>query len=183
MATLPIPFALGEPIWWIGSGHREEWITCPECAGTKVITMLLGNGESYELDCEGCRLPYEPSIGHVVRHIYEHAPEAFTPNRVDISGEEIRYSAAPPSATCWSSAYAKDLFISREECQARCDVLNAEKTKAGMDALVAQLKGNRRKLAWSVHYWRGQIHGLEKQLSMVRARLRACEERERKKEQ
>ena len=48
-ATIPIPFAIGQQLWAISSGHGETWITCPECDGTKVLTLVKGNGESIKL--------------------------------------------------------------------------------------------------------------------------------------
>ncbi len=169
--SLEIPFAIGQQVWWIGNGHREQLVTCPECAGTKAITMILGNGEQVSLYCENCRLGYDPPTGQVKRTYYEHSPTRFTPLRVGVDGSEIRYSESGPDSTCYSSAYAKDLFATQEECQVRCDVLNAEKTQEETDRAWQVLLQNRKKMASSVGYWSQMVGRLRKELAATEARL------------
>ena len=169
--SLPIPFALGEQVWWVGNGYREESITCPECAGTKALTMIRGNGEQVSLECNYCQLGYNPPRGVVSRIYYDHRPTLFTPRRVRVDGDEITYSASEPDATCYVTAYARDLFTSQDECQARCDILNAERTRAEEDKALAMLTSKRQSLAHSVHYWGNLAKNLKKQLEQVEARL------------
>lgn len=178
-ATISIPFAIGQPLWWIGSGYQEEWITCPECAGTRVITMIQGNGEQFAIECAACSLGWEPARGAVKRTFYQHKPTPFIPKRVDISGGEIHYSEASPDASGYSFAYVKDLFASEVACADRCAELNEERTKAAEEQALAQLASKRKNLAWSVHYWGGQVKALERDLERVRTRLGACKERKR----
>ena len=169
--SLEIPFAIGQQVWWVGNACREEWITCPECAGTRVITMILGNGEQVSLDCENCTHGYEPATGQVERTYYEHAPMSFIPGRVSVDGDEIRYSESGPDSTGYSSSYARDLFATKEECQVRCDALNAEKTREREDQSRQILLQSRKKMAWSVSYWREQVTRLRKELAVTEARL------------
>lgn len=174
--AIEIPFAIGETVWSIGSGHREETVVCPECAGTKAITMIQGSGERFSLGCARCGPVYEDPRGYITRTIYEHRPERFVCARVSVDGAEVRYSEAPSSATCYTSRDSADLFRDQAECQARCDVLNAEKAAADREREIANIASKRKDLAWSVHYWQGQIRRLEKQLEAARAALAVCKE-------
>jgi len=171
MSSIPIPFPLGERAWWTGNGHREEWVTCPECAGTRAVTMILGNGEQYSLHCDNCRAGYEPSAGVVKRTFYEHAPQQITLNRVSVDGNKIRYSQESPDATCYGVIYAEHLFARQEECQAACDRLNEQRNKEERDRAWQILLQNRQKMAWSVHYWRDRAARLRRELATVEARL------------
>jgi len=89
-SSIPIPFALGQPLWWVGNGYQEEWVVCPECCGTKVITMVQGNGTAVSLNCAACAVGFMPPTGRVKRVFYRHEPTPFVPRRVEIYGQEIR---------------------------------------------------------------------------------------------
>ena len=176
-ATVPIPFALGEQLWWVGNGYREEEIPCPECAGTKALTLIRGNGEQVSLECNYCQLGYDPPRGVVSRIYYDHRPTPFTPRRVRVDGDEITYSASEPDATCYSVVSARYLYPSQDECQARCDILNAERTKAEEERALAILASKRQGLAHSVHYWGNLVKDLKKKLEKATARLAVLKEK------
>lgn len=171
--SLPIPFAIGETVWWIGPGHRREPVTCPECAGTRAHTLTLGNGETVSIACEHCRSGYNPPQGLVWLDVYEYAPTPFVCGRIDISGDRIHYSESGPDATAYSSAYAADLFRDRDACLVRCAEKTAEQValEAGRSAAIAESK--RRGLSHSASYWRRQISDAEKVIADARARLSA----------
>lgn len=172
--TIQIPFALGVQIWWTGNNHRETWVECPECAGTKVIEMIKGNGERVSLDCELCGPGYEHPRGRVRRTIYEYRPTPFLPLRVRIDGDQFSYSESPPDANCYGSVYSTHLFATREECQIKCDEMNAEHAKADEERLIHQIKSKRKRLAFSASYWRGQIREFEKNIERAKAMLNRC---------
>src|SRR3990167_8589377 len=127
--SIEIPFVIGETVWWVGNGYQEEFVTCPECLGSKAITMILGNGEQYSLRCEGCSRGYEGPFGVVTRIFYKHVPEKVTLNRVEISGNRISYSVSGPDATCYSLISVEGLFSSESKCASRCEELNIQRTK------------------------------------------------------
>jgi hypothetical protein len=174
-ATIPIPFALGVPVWWVGHGYREEWVTCPECAGTKKITMILGNGDAVELWCGNCAQGYEPASGLVRISTYHHTPERFTPERVRVDGEEISYLTDGHGIV-----YASNLFLTEAECLAACEALNAKKNAEDEARRLSITKSKRRDLAWSVSYWRNQVKRLREDLARTEAHLMKCEQRKRR---
>lgn len=180
-ASIPIPFPLGVPLWWANGPHREEWIECPECCGTKVIEVVLGNGERYSLDCRCCQSGYEPPRGQIKRLIFEYRPTLFVPHRVQVYGEDVSYSESPPDALSYTSVRSEHLFTTQEECQAKCDAMNAEHAAHASDHLIRSRKRAREDLAWSAHYWGSQVRQLRKDLELAEARLNRS--KELKKEQ
>jgi len=172
--SIKIPFALGVQLWWTGTGGRDEWVECPECAGTKVIEMIKGNGERVSLDCALCGPGYDSPRGVIRRHIHEHRPTPFVPLRVRVDGDSFMYSESPPGMSCYSSIDSKNLFATPEECQVRCDEMNAEHAKADEETLIHQIKSKRKHLAFSASYWRGQIRDYEKQIARATALLNRC---------
>lgn len=172
--TIQIPFALDVQIWWTGNGHREEWIECPECAGTKAIEMIKGNGERVSLDCALCGPGYDAPRGVIRKHIYEHEPTPFTPRRVRVDGDDFMYSESPPSASCYGSVDDKHLFATREECQTKCDEMNAARAKADDERLIHEIRSKRKSLAFSASYWQGQVRDYEKRLAQAKALLNRC---------
>ena len=179
--SIEIPFEIGEEVWWAGHGSRIEDVVCPECVGTRFITMTNGAGEVFKLDCAACRTGYETSRGTIQRTFYEHAPVRFVCRRVDISGREVRYSESSPSASCYSMVEAKNLYRDLEECRKACERLNVERQKNLDETYINNLKSKRRDMAWSVHYWGGQVRKLRDELKRAEDRLDVCKAKERAK--
>lgn len=177
-ASIPIPFPIGEPIWWVGYGVKKEWVECPECAGTKVLTLIQGNGEKVTIDCACCSRGYEPPHGVIERTVYEHTPTRFIPGRVEISGGVIRYSESGPDAACYRIVRVDELFSDRDECEAACVQLNEDRAKQDAELAVRNLASKRREMAWSVHYWGRKVKELERDLVTARERLQRCKEKQ-----
>jgi hypothetical protein len=183
LASLEIPFAIGEQCWHIGPGSREEILPCPDCAGTKFVTLILGTGEEHTLDCRGCQSGYDPPRGYITKTIRGYTPTPFTPARVTgFDGERgVQYTEAPPDASCYRTASSVDLFKTREECEIACKARESDFYTEEEIRIRNQLVGRRKDLAWSVHYWRDQIRRLEGDLEAARNRLDVCKAREQKK--
>lgn len=177
--SIELPFALGETVWHAGFEANDSYITCPECLGTRVVTLLLANDESYSLDCACCGVGFDGPRGVVKAFSHDRRPRPFTPHRVRMDGDEFTYSESDPSANCYSSAYAKDLFATLEECQAHCEVLNAEQRAYQEKQALNHRMSKRRDMAWSVHYWRSERARLVKDLERLEVRLHVCVEREK----
>lgn len=174
MATLDIPFALNTQLWWVGHGHTEEWITCPDCGGIGTLTVVLGTGEKHTLACEGCTRGCERALGQIKRTVYKFEPRPFIARRVNIYGDSIMYSRANPDAQAYGLVDSKDLFTSKEECGARCVELTDQRNREWEEGLVRNLLRGRKKMAWSVHYWRRRVRDLEADLGRAKDRLDEC---------
>lgn len=167
-ATLEIPFAIGQKLWAIGNGHQSEWITCPECEGTEVLTLVKGNGEIIELQCNFCAPGMESPRGVVMQRTYDCQPLAFVPKRVEMCGSEFRYSESDPDATAYQSFAASDLFDDRQACAAACVKRNAEYQANAERQELANLKSKRKDLEHSSHYWTTKLRQLERDVEITR---------------
>lgn len=180
-ASIPIPFELNKECWWIGRGQRERYVTCPECVGTKVITMIKGNGETVSLACEHCSRGFEGPHGIVKETYFEHRPVVFVPTTVDVRENEFHYSGADPDSMYRAYVDAKHLFHDRAECEERCAELNALHTKNAREQDLRNAIHNRKKMASSASYWAREIKELERKLVFYRERLDQARVREAEK--
>jgi len=178
MNSIPIPFAIGETVWFPGYGSREEWETCPDCAGSKVVTLIQGNGSRVDLACASCALGYEPPRGVIARRVSDRRPVPFTCGRVSLDGAKVRYSESPPDATAYASVDAEDLFRDHTACLARCAELNEQYAAEEERRLLANLQHNRRDMAWSARYWGRKVRELERDLALAKARLATSKDHE-----
>ena len=170
--TISIPFAIGSTVWWTGHGAREVTETCPECAGTAVLTLIKGNGERVTLECNNCQMGYSRPTGTVRFTVTEFRPTPFVCNRVtEVRGDVVRYSSASPDAPCYSTVESTDLFATEEECAAACAVKTAAAEVARKGNAAAHLESKRRSLAHSTHYWKRLAETHERDAATCRARL------------
>lgn len=140
-----------------------------------MLTLIQGNGEQFALECANCSLGYSPPTGTVKRTIDQFLPTRFTPTCVvRLEGNEVWYTDSEEGATIFRSVSSAELFPSHDACQHRCDELAAEKSKADNECAIANLASRRRKLAFSVHYWRRKVLDLERDLQTAKARLSVC---------
>ena len=173
-ASIEIPFAIGTVLWWPGNGYQEKTITCPECVGTKAATITLGNGESYSVACQCCSLGYDPPRGVVKINYTEYEPRRFECASVEAAGSDgFRYHDV-----AGFSAYVADLFTDEAACRAVCERKNEENRIYLFEGQVrCRREDARRKMAWSVHYWRSQRAKLVKDLADIERRLGEIKER------
>lgn len=175
-ATISIPFAIGQQLWAIGNGHNEEWVTCPECAGTKVLTLVKGSGEIVELSCNYCAPGCESPRGVVREVTFDCQPTPFTPKRVEMSGREFRYSESSPDALAYQTYAASELFEDREACAVACEARNAEYRANAERQEIVNLSSKRKNLEHSSHYWTTRLRQLERDVEIVRRRITVIKE-------
>ena len=178
MVEIPVPFKIGETLWHAARNHHEEKVQCPECMGTRVITMTLGTGERVALDCEMCRVGWDSARGWVTRSVLTFRAEKFM--TVDLEfrslGEVVYINDRGLRAD------ARVLFPGLEECRVECSRLQQEHDRGREAMMMANLESKRKHLAFSAHYWKRKIVDLEKDLERCRARLAVCPEPRVKKE-
>lgn len=170
--SIKIPFAIGQKVWHAKSSQEPEYITCPDCLGEKVLTVLQGNGLKFTIECAACRVSYDPPTGRVKTRLYKVYPQAFTCHLINIVHNTFYYYDEHKN-----SAESDRLFTTLEECQKKCDELNKKHAEEQDRILMASLQSRRRDLAWSVHYWSRQVKDLERQLELAKARLNVCKEK------
>jgi rubredoxin len=170
--SIDVPFAIGETVWHAGSNYRKERVTCPDCEGTKVLHILLGNGDRHAMDCGVCNLGFEPPRGYIEHEVCVHEPRAVKLARVLRFDEDgVEYTDAPQGMTCYHSYNSKDLYRDKDECAARCAELEVEAQKNKDAQELAILTSKRKSAAHSVSYWRRRRTDARKELEAIERRL------------
>ena len=61
---------IGDVVWTARLKHCEFRETCPDCLGTKAVTLLLENGERHKLECKTCYPGgFDPPRGYITKWI------------------------------------------------------------------------------------------------------------------
>lgn len=170
--SIRIPFALGVQCWTVRQRNYPEWVTCPECVGTKFLTLTLGNGAQHQVACGNCAPGYDAPRGVVKTCEYQNYAETFTPVRVtDLRGDEVMYTDAPEGASAYSCTSSTRMFATQAEAEAAAAKMNEEHAAAMQKQILTNLMHKRRDLAWSVSYWRQKVAGLRRDLERAEERL------------
>ena len=56
-------FAIGDQVWWARFQSQERWEPCPDCCGSKVLTVSMGDGSQHVIACSLCAVAYDPPRG------------------------------------------------------------------------------------------------------------------------
>ena len=78
-------YNIGDTVWWATGGTKEVRHKCPVCFGKVSVTVILGNGEHVETECDYCTKPYGSRGGSVVE--WEWTTDV---KQIVIEGKEVR---------------------------------------------------------------------------------------------
>lgn len=177
MGTVQVPFGIGDTVWKCGHEYQETWIECPDCAGTRAITLVLGNGTQQSMDCNRCQIGYDRPSGMVKHVVYDSQPTRFVCRRIVGWTDGLPdYTESEECESGYSYAHSKDLYTDKAECEKACAERNAERKANDERIVIANIASKRRSLAFSSHYWAGKVKTLERELEAARARLAACKQ-------
>lgn len=183
MPSFEIPFAIGDVVWKRGSGSTERQIVCPDCAGTRAITLILGNGTQQTMDCNVCARGYDRPSGIVTVTDYDARPTRFVCNRIcGFRDGQPEYTESPEGSNCYTTVQASDLYRTEAECEAACKVWNEQQAAYRAEQAGAYLESKRRDMAFSSHYWARKVKDLERDLVLARDRLARCPSKAASKE-
>ena len=170
MTTIELPFPLGTWVWAISPESRREKVTCPDCAGKRVLTLTLGNGDEHVMQCENCRSGYDNATGYINVYVFEHRPEKFQCEALYSVDHEGRTRYQYLGRVMDSTDLYVDYDVCAEACRLKNIILHAEQDSRHL----AILESKRKSLAFSVSYWRKKVKDLERDLERARQRLNEC---------
>ncbi len=177
-ATIEVPFAEGQEVWWVGNESEKIRLQCPECLGTKIIRMVQATGQEFELACAYCAPGFDEPRGYISKWRWGFTP---TPRTLGPLTSVDSYGANGETRYRYGPLSSEDIFPTEAECLAACESRNAERVKQQEEQALANLASKRRDLTWSVHYWQGQRARLRKDLERIEIRLGECKKRSKKK--
>lgn len=159
-------YQIGDEVWIPRFSPMETRIKCPDCLGTKALTVIMGDGSQVSIDCVGCALGYEPSRGFVVIHEWKPYVDW---GRID--GVERRDNTFEYRGYQFGGLEESKLTKSKEEAEAIAARM-AEEHKVEELHRFEQCKENtRRSWAWNAHYHRQKVKQAQHDLEYHTAKL------------
>lgn len=165
-------FGFGDYVYHAAVEGITDWAPCPDCNGDGYVTIIY-QGETYTLDCEGCKRGYMGSTGH--REHYGYAPVIHegTINGVEKdSDNEFEYRINADNGGRWCLK-EKDTFATKEEAESRALVLKAESDGRESNRILQKTKPDK-SWAWNVSYYKRQIADAQKRIEYATLQLNAA---------
>lgn len=169
-------FNLEDWVWYATTEYQKRRVMCPDCAGTRFLTVIMGDGAQVTIDCSLCSVGYDPPHGFVTQGYYTPAVKHSTVEGVERDREDgFKYRLHD----CYSKPEA-DLFATREEAEARAAVLAQELIQQEADRIKRREKDTRT-WAWNARYHRECIRRAEHDLQYHRAKLEVAKVKAKEK--
>lgn len=161
------PFSIGD-VYWLEAGPSEKkTVECPMCSGNKYVTVTLGNGEKYELECEACRLGYIGSQGVITEYDVTPRAEQFKIEKV-AEWRDGKWRVEGPTGLI---VYFDSLYATEAEALAASEKHASDREDENMAN--RRKKKYRRVSSWTILYHQRQIADCEKQIAWHRAHIHA----------
>jgi hypothetical protein len=158
-------FNLGDAVWFAATGQRERVERCPDCCGTRVLLVTMGDGTQHSIACSLCGQGYEPSTGVVNRMEFFAEPQQGFVQGVEQEDETYKYKLD----SCWRKDES-DLFTSREDALTRSQFLVAQNASEEAARFQRKTKDGRT-WAWHVRWHRDQLKKAERDAVYHRSKL------------
>lgn len=166
-------FPVGSTAWWAHCGQREVTRPCPICFGKRRVTVILGNDEMISTPCDYCRKGFDGPTGTETEFEWVASPELFFINSVQTECDDSKTSARYRDARGYCVDDA-DLFATRAEAEARCDVRIAENAEHERQRRECRKEHAKKSFSWHVGYHRKEVLRATRDLAWHSARVVAC---------
>lgn len=166
-------YEIGDALFCATFESQKDYITCPDCGGTRTLKVILWDGTEYIINCAGCAAGYEPPRGWI--RTYKRTPKVAI---VTISGIEIKrdglteYRASLSENSC-RILNEDELFADKAEAEVRAAELVKELEQKERDDIEKKEKPTRT-WSWHVYYHRKQIRDAEKTIACATDKLNAA---------
>lgn len=154
-------FKVGDTVWWAKCRWEQIEVLCPACFGKREVTLILGNGDSVILPCEGCSAGFNPPSGYISEYDYVSEPEQTT-----ITGIEIKINGDKQEVTyrgSYFSYHEEDLFENRDDALAKSERKRQELEEEQRNK-AEHIKHNVRKnFSWNASYHLREAKRMRKQ--------------------
>lgn len=143
-------FEIGQTVWHARTKNVERWATCPDCCGDRYITIIMGDGKQYSIDCENCkRGGYEEySVGSV--KYYDHVTDVKKSTIVRVEKKSEGYEYGLDDFYCVDD---NTIFENKEDAEKRVIELIAQRDDESY-AKSQQKHDHRKTWAWNASYHR-----------------------------
>jgi hypothetical protein len=157
-------FNIGDTVFHANYSMGEQWVTCPDCFGTKTLKVILGDGTEYVIDCAGCSHGCTPPSGQVKRYAHSSFIEEVVISGVQQTDKGYEYRSY------YHILSGENVFATREEAEARAAELITIKDQEEQERLQRKEKDTR-SWAWHVHYHRDKIRRAKTEIEYSEKKL------------
>lgn len=158
-------YEIGQEVWWASFESEVDYVTCPDCGGTCIITCTLFDGTIHTIDCSGCSRGYEGPQGRL--RVYKRTPRAV---RVTIKGLEVREGKTEWQHTGSYRSPETDLFDVEADALRRASDIAVTADAEERDR-IARKEKDTRSWAWNTHYHRSEIRRAEQSIAYHTSKL------------
>lgn len=155
-------YNIGDKVWWATCETQEININCPICFGNKKVTLILGNGENVETDCDYCGLGFEGPRGFTKE--YQRVSGA---KEIAIAGKEVREDEKGRNVEYRYENYClynSNIFLTKEEAENRVSEMIKEYEDSEVKRLAYKNKANQTHYSWSIGYHRKRLKDAQKEV-------------------
>lgn len=164
-------FALGQAAYHATWDSEPSTYPCPECGGTKTLTVILWDGAQHIIECEGCNSGFESPRGYLTVYNRHPRTEVVTITGVNTSRGELEYCCQGDHET-WG-VKEEDLWPTQEEALVRA-VEMSRQADEDERAQIDRKEKPERSWSWHVHYHRNCIRRAEKDIVYHSGKLAAA---------
>jgi hypothetical protein len=181
-------FKVGDKAYLASMEYHQETVVCPDCAGKKYLTVILGDGTELSIDCCTCQSGYDPPRGYVNYHSYRPMSEV---QEITIDGVEYRkdgdnYVATEyqynKSSSSWRTAKSNQVSANKAEAQLRAEMMAREASEEALKDFLSREKPNHT-WAWNATYHRRCMKQALKDYEYHKAKIEVAKQQEIAREQ
>lgn len=173
MAKITETFSIGDLVWYVQSGTDGRYVTCPDCFGACVLTVILGDGSEVSIDCDCCREGYRGSRGQVKAWDWYCEVKSGSVTGVEIDTEGVRYKVGVWHSDGAYSIHPDEVFSTKAEAEiaAAKALANHQQEELHRFNNVKDHKGRQHTWAWNVTYHRREAARAKEDLAYHESRL------------
>lgn len=157
-------FNIGDKVWFVRSGQREKWITCPHCFGNKKLTVILGDGTQIGMDCACCDRGWMGSWGEIAVYEWDACVLCGLITSVELCEREYKYRT--------DSCYCADhYFFTKEEAEAEQLILEMQHIESEKQRIHNKKEYASKSWAWNATYHRRQLKNAQRDIEYHSTKL------------
>lgn len=153
-------YNIGDELWRATFDSDVAYVVCPDCGGTRFMTVRLFDGTEHTIDCRTCERGFDGSQGRL--QVYDRTPCA---KRLVVTSIEVE-----DRGTRYNYAEEYDLFFDEADALARAQVMCDDLEKAERDSIQHKEK-NTKSWAWNATYHRQGIRQAQRSLEYHTSKL------------
>lgn len=167
---------IGDTAWVAGVGTKQLTRPCRVCAGKRVVTLILGTGESVELPCGYCGHGCDSPTGQET--FYEFCADARHDVITGINTRQTR-DGTVREYVCTAGVLREDesLLMTREAAEAACAAKVAAREEEQNTRAENIKKNVSKSFAWNAGYHLREAGRCEKQAEYHRGKAVLCKAR------